>query len=404
MIESVINDLQIFNLKKRPEFAEAVASWIQTEWGILPIHSFFNSIAAKKKWFLNLPVTLVAVLNNEPIGTVSFLLDDLETRLEFNPWIGCLYVRPNFRRQGIANKLMKVIEDISIIEHRFTEIYLFTENLEKFNLRLGWKNLEDDVYNGKPIKIMKKTVDPRVIQSNAEEIDLLTDFFNKAPISMWACDSNYNIVLWNSGAEDIYGYTKDEALGSNYLELFVDEFEEEQSKIDCDRVIKSGWMQQNCLAYDKNKYGEQRYMLTNVFRIRPSFSVEAYQAEIGVVINDLGLRKDEHRKLRELGIKRLAIHSVDAKKEILISKLKSVKIPLTLNKSYKLRDLSTWFSQHNGVSEKQFENFQKDIEQDFIKDDKILEDLIKQISKCTSMEDLQVVEKKIQNKLVKLDN
>ena len=102
-------EIQIFDLKDRPEFASSISYWIEHEWGKLPIHAFFDAIHKKNKWFLNYPLTLVALFNNVPVGTISLLLDDLETRTEYNPWVGCLYVVENHRKKGIAKKLMKAI-------------------------------------------------------------------------------------------------------------------------------------------------------------------------------------------------------------------------------------------------------------------------------------------------------
>ena len=121
---------------------------------------------------------------------------------------------------------------------------------------------------------------------------------------MWACDRNFEVVLWNSGAEEIYGYTAEEMIGGNYLDKFIDEAERDASLADCARIIDGGKRYRNLLAYDTNASGDVRYMLTNCFRIIDPETGERYQAEVGVEISDLELRKDEHRSLRELGIAR----------------------------------------------------------------------------------------------------
>src|SRR4051812_36147504 len=108
-----------------------------------------------------------------------------------------------------------------------------------------------------------------------------------AHVSIWAADRNFQIVLWNSGAENIYGIQRAEALGKNYLQLFIDEVERDQSRIDTLRIIDNGYRQYNCLAYDHHGTTARRHMLTNCFRIVDPETGEAYQAEIGVEISDL---------------------------------------------------------------------------------------------------------------------
>jgi PAS domain S-box-containing protein len=123
-----------------------------------------------------------------------------------------------------------------------------------------------------------------------------------AHVSIWACDEELRIVLWNRGAEDIYGYSAEDVIGKRYLELFVDEAEREASQADTMRTITSGVRQKNLLAYDRDPKGAVRYMLTNCFRITDPDTGIKYVAEVGIEISDLELRKDEHRTLREVGI------------------------------------------------------------------------------------------------------
>jgi PAS domain-containing protein len=51
---------------------------------------------------------------------------------------------------------------------------------------------------------------------------------DRCPFTVWACDRNFRIVLWNSVCEQIYGHNSKEAIGADYADLFVDPVEEEQ--------------------------------------------------------------------------------------------------------------------------------------------------------------------------------
>lgn len=129
---------------------------------------------------------------------------------------------------------------------------------------------------------------------------------DRSPFTMWACKRNFEIVLWSANCEGIYGYSEADAIGQNYLELFVSPPEREQSEIDCLRIIDEDYVQNNFLAYDQAKDKTVRTVLTNCFRIWDKELDDYLQAEVALEVSDLELRKEEHRRLREVGIERLA--------------------------------------------------------------------------------------------------
>jgi PAS domain S-box-containing protein len=145
----------------------------------------------------------------------------------------------------------------------------------------------------------------------------------RVPFTMWACDRDFKIILWGGKCEDLYGYSLDQAVGKNYLQLFVDPPERKQSREDCLKIIDEGMVQKNCLAYDKAKDGSQRYMLTNCFRIFDEQAQAYLQAEVALEISDLQLKAEELRTLREAGIKwqTQIERSVEIKKRELFSRI-----------------------------------------------------------------------------------
>lgn len=170
-----------------------------------------------------------------------------------------------------------------------------------------------------------------------------------ANISIWACNRDFEIVLWNKGAEQIYGYTKEEALGKNYLILFVDAPERLESERSCLETIEHGHIQRNSLAFDHSKFGRKCHMLTNCFPIRNPETDEIYQAEIGVEISDLRLKEDEHHSLREVGIERIA-RKIESQ-EILVSSVVADIDRQISEKHFELRirikDLDLWLQKNN---------------------------------------------------------
>jgi PAS domain S-box-containing protein len=134
---------------------------------------------------------------------------------------------------------------------------------------------------------------------------LMRSLFEESHVSMWACDAEFRIVLWNRGAVSIYGRSADSVLGRRYDELFIDDAEREQSLADCKAIIENGTRYTNFLALDHDAKGRERQMLTNCFRITDPKTGQHYQAEIGVDIADLEVSQRELRTLRELGIKQM---------------------------------------------------------------------------------------------------
>jgi PAS domain S-box-containing protein len=148
----------------------------------------------------------------------------------------------------------------------------------------------------------------------------------RVPFTIWACDRNFKIVLWCGKCGDNYCCSNENAIGKNYLELFVDPPEREESREGCLKIIDEDIVMKNFLAYDKALDGSTKTMLTNCFRIFDEDSGEYLQAEVGIEISDLQLREREHRTLREAGIRRLAEkrQTVELLKENLTHKIDSI--------------------------------------------------------------------------------
>ena len=162
--------LSIQRLEARPNEVATVASWIDSEWGQLPIHEYFAAIKSLDTERHHLPQTLIASFENGTVGTVSILLDDLETRPELNPWIGCLYVLPSWRRKGIGTTLLQAAEREASLRFHIERIYLFTELHAALYSKNGWSVVETDKYQGKIVTIMVKSISaPRLVSIETGE-------------------------------------------------------------------------------------------------------------------------------------------------------------------------------------------------------------------------------------------
>lgn len=136
--------------------ASIVGSWIDNEWGRLPIHDYFGSTALGKHSPTTFPRTFVAIFSGIPIGTVSLLENDLETSMDLNPWLGCLYVLPQQRKRGIGTRLVSVAEHFAFSVLKCPRLYLFTDKEQALYARLSWRFFESVEYRGDRVAIMDK--------------------------------------------------------------------------------------------------------------------------------------------------------------------------------------------------------------------------------------------------------
>jgi len=151
---------EIKPLRDYPEFAPILAYWSYRLW-YRKRDIDFNFIIKSYHERTDesaLPVSRVAIEKSMPVGMASLKENDLWSRKDLNPWLASLYVEPDFRERGIAEKLINAVIG-KARELNIQQIYLFLDSseldvLERYYLKRGWKYLEDTVDNdGKDTKI-----------------------------------------------------------------------------------------------------------------------------------------------------------------------------------------------------------------------------------------------------------
>lgn len=133
----------IEQLALRPELLPIVAGWIYKEWWTGIAGETEESLAGKVSAHLTpdrMPLTLVASLEQGPIGTVTLIQHDVGTEQwpERSPWLAALYVVPQFRRRGIGMGLVNAAT-VRAVELGVETLYLSTKGREAFYARLGWE-------------------------------------------------------------------------------------------------------------------------------------------------------------------------------------------------------------------------------------------------------------------------
>jgi len=94
----------------------------------------------------SLPTTLVAVENDEVIGSVNLVKYDLPGREDLIPWLAQLYVFPEKRAKGIGAALVEAAVD-EAQRQNWPILYLYTSGtLPEFYERHGWSRTEEIKY------------------------------------------------------------------------------------------------------------------------------------------------------------------------------------------------------------------------------------------------------------------
>jgi predicted N-acetyltransferase YhbS len=154
--------MHISYLADRPESIAYLAPPIAAHWRSLLHDETVGGRTAKLTRHLNresLPIAWVAHSEDGVLGTAALRARDLDGREDLTPWLGGVFVRPEFRGRGVATALCRVVEE-KAWALGFETIYLFTLDQQRLYSRLGWMTLEPTVWRGRDSEIMVKSRNP----------------------------------------------------------------------------------------------------------------------------------------------------------------------------------------------------------------------------------------------------
>ena len=131
-------NISIYHLFEYPEYYPTVARWIHYEWWVdKPGHSV-KTMEDRLRLANDpdkIPLSLLALSDGVPVGTVNLVENDAEDRPDLYPWLAAMLVQSKYRGHGIGTKLVN-----SIISHAvrlgISEIFLGTD-IPEFYERLG---------------------------------------------------------------------------------------------------------------------------------------------------------------------------------------------------------------------------------------------------------------------------
>ena len=220
---------------------------------------------------ITLSLAFIALTSIKPLGITEGSIFDL-IMLEILLVIiisATLYVSALLEeRQKTANKL----EDIVLQR---------TQELQKTNLELI-----DEVYVRKQAEKSFRTSSRRY-----------RALFETAGSPIIVIDSKYTIKQWNSAAEQLFSYSRDEIIGKNYIDYFVPKNNQDEIAWKITKVVESGVgkenMESEASAYD----GTTHTMLWNINRISNSDDEPAQVILTGQDITEIRVTQDQLHNL-----------------------------------------------------------------------------------------------------------
>ena len=106
----------------------------------------------------SIPLTLVALDQKIPIGSVSLVEHDLDSRPDLSPWVASVVVRSDYQRQGAGTALMRRIET-EAVKLGIKKLYLFTPDMEVFYRTLNWVTIGQEIFKKRfEVTLMEKKI------------------------------------------------------------------------------------------------------------------------------------------------------------------------------------------------------------------------------------------------------
>lgn len=131
-----------------------VARWLLDEWP----HLFPDDT---EQWYLDVwaqadlagdgaPHAVVAVLDDEVIGTASMVPDDeLPGAPEPGPWLAAVWVHPGHRGGGAGRAMVR-----ELMRRAAGPLWLYTESEAGWYASMGWTRVREDSLNGHAVTVM----------------------------------------------------------------------------------------------------------------------------------------------------------------------------------------------------------------------------------------------------------
>lgn len=148
---------RIVRTADRPDLIPLVANWLWDAFWQPNGHRLeeVREILSEADAETGPPQSFVLLAGDIPCGTASLMSADLEIRHDIGPWLAGVYVVPEARGQGCAQRLVLAVEEAAR-RAGDTSLYLHTSDARPLYEKLGWYAVEETLENGRPVTIMRR--------------------------------------------------------------------------------------------------------------------------------------------------------------------------------------------------------------------------------------------------------
>ncbi|MAM71800.1 MAG: GNAT family N-acetyltransferase [Gammaproteobacteria bacterium] len=152
--------MQIIPLADKQDLLCELAELHHAEWSHLnPTFTLEErvNLLSKEARRIGIPSIYIAILDKQLLGSAAIVQKDMKIKPDLSPWLAAVFVKEEFRHQGIASALIQRCEQ-EAITLGIKKWYLFTEHATALYEKLGWKTLEKCDYRGNPVVVMYKSL------------------------------------------------------------------------------------------------------------------------------------------------------------------------------------------------------------------------------------------------------
>jgi len=150
--------LTIAYLSDLPAAAPVLAAWFAGEWGdgtpAMAPAAIAGRLAAQAGP-PELPLTLLGLLEGEPVATATLKFRELDWTPEADHWLGSVYVREDARGRGFGRAIAAAAEATAAAEG-FAPLYLYSPAKVDLYRHLGWEPVGETVAGGKRATILRQ--------------------------------------------------------------------------------------------------------------------------------------------------------------------------------------------------------------------------------------------------------
>jgi len=132
----------IINVKDFSGGLDKAVAYIHSKWGSKENYTFYyDAIAHSSEQGKPLPRFYLLLKENSMVGCYALLTNDLISRQDLYPWLGCLFIEKTERGKQLGNYLMQhgITEASSL---GFGTVYLTTDH-DGYYEKYGWQRMEN---------------------------------------------------------------------------------------------------------------------------------------------------------------------------------------------------------------------------------------------------------------------